>query len=123
MANKYSIWGRLVCSILSVNKWEVGKTLAIYNDLEKQGLFDFDVIIQINDIRKIGNKLKATGYDRGALTYIISERLLYCAKELNTRGLNECEQLLSVENADAKSFLQSLHGIGPKTIETFYSLA
>jgi hypothetical protein len=122
MKNKYSTWGKLVCSLISVNKWGISKSLDIYDKLEKQGLFDLEGIQKIDDIPEIGNRLKAAGYDRGALTYMISERLIHCADKVCANGLDKSESLLSKRDGDSQAFLLSLKGLGPKSVEVFYSI-
>lgn len=115
-------WEKIVCLILSVNRWELWRTLNLYDNLKKEKIFDPNFLIGLGDY-EIGLRLKNAGYDRGVLTFMISERILKSAEIVTENKINILGTSLSIDNSDNRSFLKSLKGIGEKSIGDFYRIS
>ncbi|SFT74883.1 hypothetical protein SAMN05216474_2137 [Lishizhenia tianjinensis] len=118
---KLTTWEKFVCSLISVNKWDISNTLKNLDEMKSQELFDVQKLENL-DVIEIGNKLKRGGYDRGSLTYMIAERLQEASSKINQEGLTRCEKILSNDTNESREFLRGFKGFGPKTIEVFYNL-
>lgn len=68
--------------------------------------------------------MKEAGYDRGGVTWIISERLSALGKFSVSKGIIECEKvLLSRNKQKITEFLLPIKGIGNKVLESYFLLA
>ena len=114
-------WEKIVCLILSVNKWELTKTLDSFQKLKENKLFDPDFIAKSN-FEDVGLRLKEAGYDRGSLTFMISDRLVSAAKTIIEKKINVLGTLLETENGENRELLLSLSGIGEKSVYDFYRI-
>jgi endonuclease III-like uncharacterized protein len=114
-------WEKIVCLVLSVNNWGLAKTLDSYEKLKENKLFDLDFIAQ-SDFQEIGLKLKDAGYDRGSLTFMMSDRLVSAAKTIKDKKINVQGTSLELDNEANRKFLLSLSGIGEKTVSDFYRI-
>jgi hypothetical protein len=90
-------WEKIVCLVLSVNNWGLAKTLDSYEKLKENKLFDLDFIAQ-SDFQEIGLKLKDAGYDRGSLTFMMSDRLVSAAKTIKDKKINVQGTSLELDN-------------------------
>jgi hypothetical protein len=118
---KLTTWEKFVCSLISVNQWDIAKTLKQIDDIRSQGLFEVEQIEHIGII-EIGDKLKKGGYDRGALTYMIAERLQQASARINREGVSKCEDILSKDTEESRVFLKTFNGFGPKTVDVFFAI-
>ena len=116
-----TVWERLICSMISVNQWDIKKTLKIIESMRANNMFEIESFKDLNVI-EIGSNLKKSGYDRGSLTYMIAERLIKTSVIISKKGVSSTEELLSKNTPESKEFLKNLNGIGPKTIDIFFSL-
>jgi len=114
-------WEKIVCLILSVNRWELTKTLDSYERLKEEKIFDVDFIAQSN-FQDVGIRLKKAGYDRGTLTFMMSDRLVSAAKTITEKNINVQETLLENESEENRKFLLSLSGLGEKSVSDFYRI-
>lgn len=114
-------WEKIVCLILSVNRWDLSKTLDSYEKLKEKKLFDSDFVAQSN-FQDVGNRLKEAGYDRGSLTFMMSDRLVSAAKTIIEKKINVQETLLETESEENRKLLLSLRGFGEKSVSDFYRI-
>ncbi|WP_430936166.1 hypothetical protein [Saccharicrinis sp. 156] len=114
-------WEKIVCLILSVNRWELTKTLDSYAKLKEKKIFDVDFIAQ-SDFQDVGMRLKQAGYDRGSLTFMMSDRLVSAAKTITEKDINVQGTLLETESEENRKFLLSLSGLGEKSVSDFYRI-
>lgn len=114
-------WEKIVCLILSVNRWDLSKTLDSYEKLKEKNLFDPDFIAQSN-FQDVGNRLKEAGYDRGSLTYMMSDRLVSAAKTIIEKKVNVQGTSLEIDSKENRKLLLSLSGFGEKSVSDFYRI-
>lgn len=113
---------KTICAQISVNSWPIERTNGIIADLKTNGLFDLGVLIK-EDVIAIGNRLKRSNYDRGALTYMIAERLLKTVTFIHENNVyRDLEIDLSNKSKQSTEFLNSIPGFGPKTIDNFFNV-
>jgi hypothetical protein len=117
------IWQDLIISLLSVNGWSVDKNFKYKDALNKSGLFNPENLNKW-DVVEIGNKMKESGYDRGGVTWIISERLSALGKFVVSKGVAECDKILLSKNKEKiTEFLLPIKGVGNKVLESYFILA
>jgi endonuclease III len=114
-------WEKIVCLILSVNRWDLSKTLDYYEKLKEKNLFDPGFIAQSNS-QDLGNRLKEAGYDRGSLTFMMSGRLVSAAKTIIDKKINVQGTVLETESEENRKLLLSLSGLGEKSVSDFYRI-
>lgn len=122
MDKEYNILEDLIIACLAVYKYPLDKAYKHIDSLREQGLFNHQNFAQW-DSTEIGNMLKKAGYDRGGINYIISERLEFLGKLVNSTGIKKFEKLISSnDNEKVKEYLLSIKGIGEKIINNFFTL-
>lgn len=115
-------WEKIVCLILSVNRWELWKTLNLQSNLKKEKIFDPHFLIGLG-YNEIGLRLKNAGYDRGGLTLMISERILKSAEIVTESKIDILGTSLEIDSIDNRNFLKSLKGMGEKSVDDFYRIS
>ena len=69
-------------------------------------------------------RLRAAGYDRGHfMTKLFAERLAALGKLVKSKGIDECQRIVSGRNIETiEKLLDPVKGIGPVVLRNFYFL-
>lgn len=117
-----TVWHDLVVSILAVYNYTLEKVDAYSDDLEKQGLFEPDKLKKMSH-EEIFEALEKSGYQRGDLNAIFTERVQNLGEYVDKKGKNHCESILQNKDKEAiASLLRPIKGVGPKVIENYLEL-
>lgn len=113
----------LVIAVLAVNRWSLEKVFSIRDGLDKQGLFDFDSLAQV-DPGAIAKKLEAAGYKRGDyMTLMMASRLKGIAEQMGPAKRGEMMAFLEQgDRRELETLLLGLTGVGPSVFEQFLCL-
>ncbi|MDF1543233.1 MAG: hypothetical protein P1P71_08970 [Anaerosomatales bacterium] len=104
----------LVVGTLATYQYSLDKAWALRDALLSSGLCDPATVVAM-DVADIGNALKAAGYDRGGITYIIAPRVRSLMEAVQAGTLDSIAEALSSGDQDAFSeTLCSVKGFGPK---------
>lgn len=116
-------WADLVIAILSVNNYPLEKTFALFESLDKNGLFDPRCLAELS-AADIARRLGAAGYSRGdTMTAIFTERLLSVGRLTGEKTIEECTRVLSTgSREEVTSLLRGVKGVGPKVLSNFFLL-
>lgn len=113
----------LVNALLAVNLWTVETVFSLEPGLERESLFDMDIVASMSQ-EEVFDRLMQAGYSRGDyITGLLAERLLSTAKALAGQGLSRLCTLLEqkdIEEIDA--WLLSIRGVGPHVLKNFKML-
>ena len=114
--------GHLVASLLSVNGYGAERAAALLPAFREAGLLDPSVVAAM-DHEGLIVALATAGYSRGGFMPILSYRLYPLMEALAAGKLDELA--ISVGTGDRERFgsaLAVVHGWGPVTIETAWTL-
>lgn len=116
-------WADLVVAILSVNRYPLDRTFALFNNLEAEGLFDPRVLAS-STASEIARKLGNAGYSRGdAMTAIFTDRLLSVGALAKRESFSVCERTLKGgTRSDVERLIGGVKGVGPTVLENFFLL-
>jgi hypothetical protein len=117
------LWGDLVVSILSVNRYSLERTYSSFECLREQGLVDPNQLVWLGPAEIVA-RLKSAGYDRGPfMTNLFALRVCNLGMLIELRGVETCTKILSSADKTAiKELLLAVNEIGPKVIENFVFL-
>jgi endonuclease III-like uncharacterized protein len=117
-----TVWHDLVVSMLSVYNYTLEKVDAYSEGLEKQGLFEPDKIKKMSH-EEIFAALEKSGYIRGNLNAIFTERVQGLGEYVDKKGKKYCESILKTKDKEAiTTLLKPIKGVGPKVIENYFEL-
>ena len=117
-----TVWHDLVVSMLAVYNYTLEKVDDYSAGLEKQGLFEPDKIKKMSH-EEIFEALEKSGYKRGNLNAIFTERVQGLGEYVDKKGKNHCESILKNKDKEAiTSLLKPIRGVGPKVIENYLEL-
>ncbi len=117
-----TVWHDLVVSMLAVYNYTLEKVDAYSAGLEKQGLFEPDKIKKMSH-EEIFAALEKSGYKRGNLNAIFTERVQGLGEYVDKKGQNHCESILKNKDKEAIiTLLKPIKGVGPKVIENYLEL-
>ena len=112
----------LLVAVLATYSYPLDKAWALREAMRRQGLGEL-AKVATSSVEQVGNQLKAAGYDRGGINYILAPRLIALAKDAEAGALAKLPQLVSTRAKDeAITLLESLHGFGPKAAELAWQL-
>lgn len=115
-------WHDLVVSMLAVYNYTLEKVDTYSAGFEKQGLFEPDKIKKMSH-EEIFDALEKSGYKRGNLNAIFTERIQALGEYIEKKGKDHCESILKSKNKKSiTELLNPIKGIGPKVIENYFEL-
>lgn len=105
----------LVVSALATYNYSLDRAWTLLPALRSQGLLDPSRVAG-GDAGDVGNRLKAAGYDRGGITYIVAPRLITLMEAVASGVLDALPSLAAAGDRDAASALVcTVKGMGPRT--------
>ena len=112
----------LVVVTLATYSYALEKAWGLRDALEKAGLCDPSQVLGMGETG-LGNALKAAGYDRGGITYIIAPRLLALMDAIQEGKLDALEVHLKQRNeGDFRKILEGVKGFGPTASKLAWAL-
>jgi hypothetical protein len=112
----------LVVATLATYQYSLERAWALAEPLQDAGLCDPSRVAGRDPV-DVGNALKAAGYDRGGITYIISPRIVSLMQAVTDGSLDDLTSHVEHRDRDAfGSTLLSVHGFGPKAVEMAWAL-
>jgi len=113
---------KLVVATLATYSYSLEKAWSLRDALKAAGLCDPSWVAG-QDEQTVGNALKAAGYDRGGITYIIAPRLVSLMNAVRAGELDALVGFLDRGNADGFcETLGALKGFGPKSARIAWEL-
>lgn len=112
----------LVVATLATYNFALEKAWGLREQLGAAGLAD-PARVAGRSTEDVGNALKAAGYDRGGITYIIAPRLVSLMEAAQAGGLDPLAA--AIANGDEAAFtacLTTVKGFGPKAAKTAWVL-
>lgn len=117
-----SIWRDLITAILSVYQYSLEKVDQVADKLGQNGLFDPEQLMSFTH-EDIFMRLDKSGYKRGNLNAIFTERLLNLGEFIKSESPEKIEHILSNSSkSKISSYIQPIKGVGPKVIENYFLL-
>lgn len=105
----------LVVATLATYSYSAEKAWALREELRRHGLFDVAETSR-STVEEVGNALKAAGYDRGGITYIIAPRVISLAAAIQEGALDSLADHVAQSDAfGAKGLIETVKGFGPKS--------
>jgi hypothetical protein len=113
----------LVIAVLAVNRWSLERVFSIKEGLAREGIFDFDVLVTIDDA-VIAKRLDAAGYRRGDyFNLMMGSRLRQIAERMSPSKRREMMELLGRRDLrQLELMLLPLKGVGPSVFRAFLCL-
>lgn len=112
----------LVVVTLATYSYALEKAWGLREALEEAGLCDPARVLGMDETA-LGNALKAAGYDRGGITYIIAPRLLALMKAIQAGTLDTVEEYLKQRDEAAfRKVVESVKGFGPTASKLAWAL-
>ena len=112
----------LVVATLATYQYSLEKAWDLRDALRAGGLCEPAKVAGMDD-GDLGNALKAAGYDRGGITYIIAPRVRNLLEAVQAGKLDSLAKALAKGNKDAfTDTLASVKGFGPKSAEIAWEL-
>jgi len=112
----------LVVATLATYNYRLEKAWALREALAAVGLAD-PAQVAGRSAEEVGNTLKAAGYDRGGITYIIAPRLVALMEAAASGALDPlADALASGDEAAFAACLTAVQGFGPKAAWTAWAL-
>lgn len=112
----------LVVSVLATYNYALDRAWALLPALRSQRLLD-PTRVAGGDVKDVGNRLKAAGYDRGGITYIVTPRLIALMDAVVAGQLDRLPALVDAGDRDGASGLVcGVKGMGPRTAALVWEL-
>ncbi len=112
----------LVVALLAGYSYSLEKAWILRARLRSVGLANPETIVH-KDVAAVGNLMKAAGYDRGGITYIIAPRLISLMVAVQSGQLDGLAA--SIHNNDEAAFCKQIEGVkgfGPTTAQIAWML-
>ena len=101
------------CAVLAVNSWPLDKDWDLMEDLRREELFVPSKVAELS-LKQVSQRLVASGYNRGNLTWMIAERLKNVMEAIADGQLDDIVDAVNREDVrTAREILLSLKGVGP----------
>lgn len=113
----------LALAALAAYNYDLDRAVALREPLANAGLLDPERVLGL-DVGDLGNALKAAGYDRGGVTYIIAPRLQSLMAAARDGAIDRARDRLNA--ADPEGFgaaVREIKGFGPKAAELAWRIA
>ncbi len=112
----------LLVAILATYNYSLDRAWSLREALQANALCDPPTMAQRTP-QDIGQRLKAAGYDRGGITYIIAERVAALMRALNDGQLDALPLHIAANaRQESQELLLQVKGVGPKCAELAWQL-
>jgi len=113
----------LALAALAAYNYDLDRALALRAPLASAGLLSPERVLAL-DVGDLGNALRAAGYDRGGVTYIIAPRLQELMRAATDGALDPLPRLLAAGDREAFAVaIRKIKGFGPKAAELAWRIA
>lgn len=112
----------LVVAMLATYSYSLEKAWALRDKLSELGFADPTTVVG-KDAGEVGNLMKAAGYDRGGITYIIAPRVITLMEAVKNGELDGLAKAIKAKSeSQFCETLVKVKGFGPKSAQLAWEL-